>query len=60
MSVQQGCLVRGSGVVIPPKLRGKTLKDLHEAHPGVSRMKALGHSIEWWPGMDRDVEKRCF
>ena len=47
MSVEQECLVWGRRVIIPPNLRNKILKDLHEAHPGVSRMKTLARSYVW-------------
>ena len=60
MSIEQGCLVWGERVVIPLNLREKTLTDLHEAHPSVSRMKVFGHSYVWWPGMDRDIKKLVF
>ena len=33
MSIVQGCLAWGGRVVIPPNLRKKTLKDLHDVHP---------------------------
>ena len=60
MSIEQGCFVWGGRVVIAPNLMEKILKDLHEAHPGVSRMKAHGRSYVWLPGMDRDIEKIVF
>ena len=40
-SVEYGCLLRGSRVVIPRVLRPHVLEKLHQAHPGMARMKAL-------------------
>lgn len=31
--------------------------ELHEAHPGVSRMKSLACQHVWWPGLDVEIEK---
>ena len=41
-------------MVIPAKCRDAFLKELHESHPGISRMKSLAHSHIWWPKMDVD------
>ena len=55
-SVQAGCLMWGSRIVIPPKYQEVILSELHAAHPGIIRMKDLSRSYVWWPYLDRDVE----
>ena len=62
LSVQEGCLLWGNRVVIPKVGRQRMMEELHQGHPGETRMKSLARSVVWWPGMDAELEgkvKNC-
>ena len=56
ISALDGCLLWGSRVIVPTCGQQLILDQLHEAHPGISKMKAIARSFVWWPGMDKQIE----
>ncbi len=57
LSVLDGCVLWGARVVVPPQGQKLVLDELHDTHPGVSRMKSLARSYVWWPKMNEQVEE---
>ena len=57
LTTEGDCVMWGTRAIIPHKLRGRMVEELHQSHPGVVRMKAVARSCLWWPGMDKELEE---
>ena len=58
LSVCDGCVMWGNRIVVPQAGRKRVMEQLHDGHPGISRMKSLARSFVWWPQMDDDIADR--
>ena len=47
LSVEGDFLLWGIRVIVSPKLQEQVLEELHQRHPGASRMKSLDRSCVW-------------
>ena len=56
LSLQDGCILWGCRVVVPPPLRTQLIMILHDGHPGMNQMKRLARCHVWWPQMDAMIE----
>ncbi|XP_054876594.1 uncharacterized protein K02A2.6-like [Poeciliopsis prolifica] len=54
-----GCVLWGTRVIIPLKMRKSVLNEIHSGHQGIVKSKALARKYVWWPNLDHDLEQVC-
>ena len=62
ISVQQGLLMRGGRIIIPPSLRQEILGKIHAGHQGITKCRERARQSVWWPRMSKELEnlvKNC-
>ncbi|XP_064073080.1 uncharacterized protein K02A2.6-like [Vanessa tameamea] len=53
----QGCLLWGYIIIIPRTLQNAILKEIHDGHPGIVKMKQIARNYVWWATIDADIER---
>ncbi|XP_041987296.1 uncharacterized protein K02A2.6-like [Aricia agestis] len=57
MHIDQGCILWGYRIVVPTSLRSSVLREIHDGHPGVVKMKQIARNYVWWENLDSDIEQ---
>ena len=52
-------ILGGRRIVVPQALRKRVVSLAHEGHQGVVKTEERLRTKVWWPGMNRDAERRC-
>jgi len=52
-------ILRGTRIVIYKVLRHRVVELAHEGHQGIVKVKERLRSKVWWPGVDKDAERKC-
>ena len=55
LTVENGILLKGDRVCIPPELYERMLSDLHGNHRGIEKMRHLSQHTVYWPRLDADI-----
>ena len=62
LSIEEGLLMKGNCICIPPELYDRSLHKLQEMHLGIEKMQHRARATVYWPGIDADIVeyvKRC-
>ncbi|CAG9132662.1 unnamed protein product [Plutella xylostella] len=55
LTVDRGCIIYNHRV----ELKKQVLRELHEGHLGIVKMKNLARNYVFWPSIDSDIEQLC-
>ena len=55
LSLEDGLILKGMKVAVPPSLRKEMLAQIHEAHMGITKCRQRGSEALFWPGMSQAI-----
>ena len=56
LTVEDGIILCGEALVIPPSERDKVLQSIHIGHQGISKCQYCACQCIYWPGINQDIK----
>ena len=57
LTVEDGLVLWGEALIIPPAKRERTLHQLHQFHQGIMKWQLLACGSYFWPGINKAIEE---
>ena len=57
LTIEDGLLLWGEALIIPPAKREWDLHQLHQFHQGIMKSQLLAHGSFFWPGINKAIEE---
>ena len=57
LAIEDGLVLQGEALIIPPAKRERTLHQLHQFHQGITKSQLLMHGSFFWPGINKAIKE---
>ena len=58
LTVEDGLILHGEAIIIPPGERKKVLEQIHQGHLGTSKCQYRARQCIYWPGINKDIKQQ--
>ena len=58
LTVEDGLILRGEAIIVPPGERKKVLEQIHQGHLRISKCQYRARQCVYWPGINKDIEQQ--
>ena len=58
LTVEDGIILHGEAIIIPPGERKKVLEQIHQRHLGTSKCQYRARQCVYWPGINKDIKQQ--
>ena len=56
LTVEDGLILCGEAIIVPPGERKKVLEQIHQGHLGTSKCQYRARQCVYWPGINKDIK----